>query len=130
MTYPQLSFQVRINSNASLSEIGERVEKALQCQFTLSSSNFFDGDEALEATSLGLWITLSYDPEVSAESGVNNYVLMGLLKGDLDAIWEDNFETISISQYILGVLRKSDKGDWYVPDLKELHLEAGLSFPD
>ncbi|MBD2576489.1 hypothetical protein [Oscillatoria sp. FACHB-1406] len=129
MTYPQLSFQVRINTRASLSEIKERVEKTLQCRFTTSYSNFFDGDEALEATALGLWITLSCDPEASGD-GVHNYLLMGMLKGDLDAIWEDDFQTISINQYILGVLKKSDEGDWYVADLKELHQEAGLSFSD
>ncbi|MEH2258767.1 hypothetical protein [Nostoc sp.] len=127
MTYPQISFQVRIYERASLAEMGARVGKALQCNFTPSDAKLFDEDEVLEATSLGLSIILSQDIEVH-EGENHKYYLMGSLKGDLEAMWDIEYQIINISEYILGVLTKYDKGKWYIPDLKELHLEAGLSF--
>ncbi|HEY9804206.1 MAG TPA: hypothetical protein V6D25_27995 [Leptolyngbyaceae cyanobacterium] len=129
MTYPQISFQVRINESASLAEMGERVGKALECNFTSSDAKFFESDEVLEAQFLGLSITLSCETEVP-EGENNKYYLMGTLKGELESIWDIESPIINISEYILGVLTKYDKGEWYIPDLKELHFEAGLSFPD
>jgi hypothetical protein len=127
MHNPQISFQVRINDNASLEEIGARVEQALQCQFSPSSSNFFSGDPALESFCLGLWITLSCEMQLAENSDQNNYILMGSLRGDLEANWEDNYSIISISQYILAVMKNLDSETWYIADSEELYLEAGLT---
>jgi hypothetical protein len=125
MIYPQISFQVRLNEQATLLEVGARVSKALESVFQPSGSKLFEDGEALEATCLGLWITLSHDPEIS-EGEVRNFVLMGMVKGDLEAQWEINRPNISISQYILGVLSTYDHGGWYIADVQELQREAGL----
>ncbi|MEH1949464.1 MAG: hypothetical protein V7K77_21280 [Nostoc sp.] len=127
MTHPQISFQVRINERATIAEMGVRVGKALQCNFTTSDTKFFEDSEVLEATSLGLSIILSHDIEVQEDEN-HKYYLMGSLKGDLEAMWDVEYPIINISEYILGVLTKYDQGEWYIPDFKELHLEAGLSF--
>jgi hypothetical protein len=124
---PQVSFQIRINDSASLEEIGARVEQALQCQFSPSTSNFFSGEPALESFCLGLWITLSCEMQLTENSDPTNYALMGTLRGDLEATWEDNYSIISISQYILAVMKKLDSETWYIPDSEELYLEAGLT---
>jgi hypothetical protein len=123
MNNTRLSFQICIDESASLEELGARVGRALQCPFLPSSANLFAGEQALEAFCLGLWITLSCDMLPVDRTTPKNYVLMGSLRGDLEATCEDDYSIISISDYILTILKKLDEGAWYIPDMDELSLE-------
>jgi hypothetical protein len=118
MIYPQIVFQVRIRETASLVALADRVGTALRCSFSLSESEFFEGDEALEASCLGLWITLSYDRGIP-KGEPRRYRLTGTVQEDLDAEWPLGFSLLSVSEYILGVLRIADSEAWYIPDTQE-----------
>jgi hypothetical protein len=123
MIHKQINFQVRINDNASLSEIGSRVGKVLDCNFTQSEAEEFEGDEALETRVLGIWITLNFYPNLP-EGEIRNYRLVGDVPEDIEMPWND--EIINISEYILGILTRQDKPGWYIPQMKELLNEAGI----
>lgn len=129
MNLPQISFQVRINERATLEEMGRRVAAVLGCEFRPSENDFYEEGEALESFSLGLWISISADPEIP-EGELRNYVLMGLVRDEFDYEWGDDIEVASISPYILGLMLIADGGDWYIPDLEELYEEAGLDADD
>lgn len=124
MSHKQINFQVRINDSASLREISLRVSQALNCSFTPSEAEEFEGDEALEAELFGLWITLSYSSN-SLKGDIRNYRLVGDVPEDINHPWSD--EVINISKYVLGLLTRRDKAGWYIPDDKELLAEAGLN---
>jgi len=119
----QVNFQIRINDTANIEEIGLRVSKALNCTFTPSEANEFEGDEALETKILGMWITLNYYPDLP-EGQRRNYRLTGDVPENIKMPWGD--ETIDISEYILGVLTRVDSNEWYIPDMNEKLSEAGL----
>ena len=123
------SFQIRINERVGLEEIGARVGKALDLHFTPSHAKNFEGDEALETTVLGLWITLNYIVP-APNSEVRNYRLTGTPRTELIGVWDDKFTDFDISLYILEVLVKLDDSRWYIPDLKEMYLESGLPWPN
>jgi hypothetical protein len=125
--HPQVSFQIRINDTANLEEIGLRVSQALNCTFTASEADEFEGDEALEAKVLGIWITLNYSPDVP-EGEMRNYRLTGDVPENMKLPWSE--EIINISQYILGVLTRFDSNKWYIADLNEKLREAGLNLSE
>ena len=56
------------------------------CTFAASGDPLFEPGEALEASVLGLHITLSADPEVP-EGKERTYVLMGGVRDDIEAEW-------------------------------------------
>ncbi|MEP6519603.1 hypothetical protein [Microcoleus vaginatus] len=123
----QVNFQIRINDTANIEEIGLRVSKALNCTFTPSEANEFEGDEALETKILGMWITLNYYPDLP-EGQMRNYRLTGDVPENIKMPWGD--ETIDISEYILGVLTRVDSNEWYIPDMNEKLSEAGLDLSE
>jgi hypothetical protein len=126
MEYPQISFQVRKRSSESLAAMGECVGQLLGCTFVESTSKMFDPGEALETTALGLSISLSHLPSPS-ESELRTYVLMGGLRDDIEAQWDIEAPTISISDYVLGMLKLVDGEGWYIASEAELLAEAGLA---
>lgn len=81
--------------------------------------------EALQASALGLHITLSHDPSIP-EGARRTYVLMGGVRDDIEAEWDIGVPVISISRYILGVLTIADGEGWYIASEAELRAEAGL----
>jgi hypothetical protein len=125
MSFPQVSFQVRTRSVASPTDIGQRVGNVLGCRFEPSSDRMFEPGEALEAFALGLQITIRHDPEIP-EDLPRTYMVMGMLRGDVEARWEPDAPTISISQYVLGLMTACDGAEWYVPSLEEQLQEAGI----
>jgi nitric oxide synthase oxygenase domain/subunit len=126
MDQPQISFQVRRDSSETLAGMGERVGKALGCTFTESTDTLFERGEALEASVLGLHITLSHDPSLP-ENVPRTYVLMGGVRDDIEAEWDIGVPVISIGRYVLGVLTITDGEGWYIATEAELRAEAGLS---
>lgn len=123
----QVNFQIRINDTANLEEIGLRVSKALNCTFTPSEANEFEGDEALETEILGMWITLNYYPDLP-EKQIRNYRLTGDVPENIKIPWGD--KVIDISEYILGVLTRVDSNEWYIPEMNEKLSEAGLDLSE
>jgi hypothetical protein len=119
MTYARVGFQVRIREAATLADLGTRVEQALECAFHPSEARLFAGAPALETTLLGLWITLSFLRGVP-DGEVQTFVLMGMLKDDLDVRWGGDLPRIDMSEFMLGVLRSYDSGGWYIPDSEDL----------
>jgi hypothetical protein len=117
MGNPRLNFRVRIKDRASMAEIGNRITRALGCQFFPSHAKHFEGREALAAEVLGLHITLSYWPEVPEEA-TRTYTLLGVTAEDEKEPWGDC--SIQISEYLVGVLTRRDSRDWYIPSLQEL----------
>lgn len=126
MGFPQISFQVRTRSAASPDEIARRVGKVLGCGFVPSSDRMFEPGEALEAFALGLHITIRHDPEIP-EGAQRTYMVMGMLRGDVEARWGDDAPAISITEYLLGLLLLCDGPDWYAPTLEEQLQEAGIA---
>ncbi len=120
MSQPFVTFLVRIRTNASMTEMGERLRGTLNGRFTPSHEEKFEGADVLEADMLGLWITLSYR-EQHDEQGTRIYHLVGEIRDDINQPWGDTF--IDISPYIQGVLVRRDSPDWYVPELSELLAE-------
>jgi hypothetical protein len=104
--------------------MGERVGKALGCTFAESEDRMFEPGEALEASVLGLHITLSCAP---GQTGERTYALIGGVRDDVDAEWDIGMPVISISRYLLGVLTILDAEGWYIASDAELRAEAGLS---
>jgi hypothetical protein len=125
MDHPQISFQVRRDSSDSLAAIGERVGAALGCTFVESTDKLFEPGEALQASVLGLQVTLSADPSIP-EGTARSYALIGALRDDLEAEWSIGVPVISISRYVLGVLTVADGEGWYIARDAELRAEAGL----
>jgi hypothetical protein len=126
MEYPQISFQVRKRSSEPLAAMGEHVGQLLGCTFVESTSKMFDPGEALETTALGLSISLSHLPSASGGEP-RTYVLMGGVRDDLEAQWDIDAPTISISEYVLGMLRLVDDEGWYIASEAELLAEAGIA---
>jgi len=141
MNYPQISFQVRITSADTLPQMAARVGKALGCEFAphfdqmydsgeaYGSSvlgQMYDSGEAYGSSVLGLQIVISHDP-MEPEGQARTYVLIGSLRGDIEAQWDIEVQRISISEYILGVLKLCEHESWYIADTAELKAEAGLS---
>jgi hypothetical protein len=125
MDHPQISFQVRRDSSDSLAAMGERVGAALGCTFVDSTDKLFEPGEALQASVLGLQVTLSADPSIP-EGTTRSYALIGALRDDLEAEWSIGVPVISISRYVLGVLTIADGEGWYIARDAELRAEAGL----
>jgi len=125
MNQPQISFQVRCHSTLSLRELADRVGAIVGCEFGPSQSPMFEAGEALEATCLGLEISLSHDPQ-APEGSSRTYVLMGGLRRDIEARWALDPERIGISGYVLGLMQLGDDHDWYIADAEEKRREAGL----
>ena len=101
MDHPQISFQVRRDGSETLTAMGERVGNVLGCTFTSSDDKMFEPGEALEASVLGLHITLSHDPALP-EGVARTFVLMGSVRDDIEAEWDLGVPVISISRYMLG----------------------------
>lgn len=125
MDHPQISFQVRRDSSDGLAAMGERVGAALGCTFVESTDKLFEPGEALQASVLGLQVTLSADPSIP-EGTARSYALIGALRDDLEAEWSIGVPVISISRYVLGVLTVADGEGWYIARDAELRAEAGL----
>ncbi|HEX2691430.1 MAG TPA: hypothetical protein VHN14_32685 [Kofleriaceae bacterium] len=128
MDQPQISFQVRRDASESLAVMGELVGKILGCTFAPSTNRMFEPGEALEASALGLHITLSHDPTLPS-GATRTYVLMGGVRDDIEAEWEIGVPVISISGYVLGLLTIAGGDGWYIATDAELAAEAGVS-PD
>ena len=129
MTYPKLSFQVRARSTDTLADMAHRVAAALDCTFAPANGTEFEADEAMEAGALGLVLHLI--GEAHAQPGTEvTYVLRGLVRPDVEAQLDLDASTISISEYVLGVLRLLDNDGWYIADRAELLTEAGLPMDD
>lgn len=126
MDHPQISFQVRRRSTETLTAMGERVGNVLGCTFTPSEDKLFEPGEALEASVLGLSVTLSHDPALP-EGEERSYALIGSVRGDIEAEWDIGVPVISISRYMLGMLTIADGEGWYIASEEELRAEAGLS---
>ncbi|ACY13833.1 hypothetical protein [Haliangium ochraceum] len=126
MNYPQISFQVRITSADTLPQMAARVGKALGCEFAPHFDQMYDSGEAYGSSVLGLQIVISHDP-MEPEGQARTYVLIGSLRGDIEAQWDIEVQRISISEYILGVLKLCEHESWYIADTAELKAEAGLS---
>jgi hypothetical protein len=133
MTVPQISFQVRTRSAASLAEIAARVGAALGCSFEASHDASFEPGDAFEARLLGLQISvskiivLSDDDDAPAGDGSQTYVVMGGLHPDLEEDWQREGPPQSISEYIRGLMTTVDGDGWYVPTRHELLAEAGIA---
>jgi hypothetical protein len=125
MDHPQISFQVRRDSSDSLAVMGERAGVALGCTFVESTDKLFEPGEALQASALGLHITLSADPSIP-EGTTRSYALIGGVRDDIEAEWDVGVPVISISRYVLGVLTITDGEGWYIAGEAELRAEAGL----
>jgi hypothetical protein len=125
MDHPRISFQVRRDSTDTLATMGERVGEALGCAFAESTDRLFEPGEALQASALGLHITLSHDPSIP-EGAKRTYVLMGSVRDDIEAEWDVDAPGISVSRYVLGVLTITDGEGWYIAGEAELRAEAGL----
>ncbi|HEX3477509.1 MAG TPA: hypothetical protein VHT91_20950 [Kofleriaceae bacterium] len=125
MEHPQISFQVRRESSDPLTVMGKRVGEVLGCTFVESTDKLFESGEALQASVLGLHITLSADPSIP-EGTTRSYALIGGVRDDIEAEWDVGVPVISISRYILGVLTITDGEGWYIAGEAELRTEAGL----
>lgn len=125
MDHPQISFQVRRDSTDTLAAMGKLVGEALGCTFVESTDKLFEPGEALQASALGLHITLSADPSIP-EGARRTYALIGGVRDDLEAEWGIGVPVISISRYILGVLTITDGEGWYIASEAELRAEASL----
>jgi hypothetical protein len=126
MDEPQIAFQIRRHGSEPLAAMGERVGKALGCTFVASQDRMFEPGTALEASVLGLHITLSRDPAVP-DGTPQKYVLMGGVRDEIEAEWNTDAPVISISEYMLGLLTLVDGAGWYIATEAELLAEAGLS---
>lgn len=126
MDHPQISFQVRRDSGDTLAAMGERLGEALGCTFVASTDKLFEPGEALQASVLGLHITLSADPSIP-DGARRTYVLIGSVRDDIEAEWDIGVPVISISRYVLGVLTIADGEGWYIAGEAELRAEAGLA---
>jgi hypothetical protein len=115
MDYPQLIFEVQIESIETLRQVGERVGQALGCQFAPSYDPVFVGNEGLEALSLGLFVTLHHHPE-HPEGDVRTYHLKGRVRDDVEAELDPGSPTWDISRAILGVMQTVDSPDWYIAE--------------
>lgn len=129
MSYPKVSFQVRLRSTDRLEDVGRRVMAALGCEFVPAYGHEFEPDEALEATTLGLVVHLIGDPQVESDTETT-FVLRGLVRPDVEAQLDHDAPTISISDYVLGVMRHLDHQGWYIAERSELLAEAGLPAED
>jgi hypothetical protein len=125
MSYQKVTFQVRLKTRETLRQLGDRVGQAIECRFAPSFDRMFSGGEGMEATCLGLKITLSHDPAVP-DGELRTYVLRGALRDDIEAQWDLNTPSVSISNYILGVIRFCDNEGWYIADRREKLDEAGF----
>lgn len=125
MDHPQISFQVRRQSTDALAAVGERVGEALGCTFVESTDKLFEPGEALQASVLGLHITLSHDPAIP-DGAPRTYVLIGGVRDDLEAEWDLGVPVVSISRFVLGVLTIADGDGWYIASEAEHRAEAGL----
>lgn len=130
MTGPQISFQVRTKSTASLAEIATRVSTALGFALAPSRDPSFEPGEAFDASVLGLQISLSRIVDLRGDGpsdGPQTYVVMGGLRPDLEADWESDEPAHSISDYVRCVMAALDGEGWYVPTRQELLAEAGIA---
>jgi hypothetical protein len=125
MEHPQISFQVRRDASDTLAVMGKRVGEALGCAFAASTDKLFEPGEALQASVLGLHITLSHDPSIP-EGAPRTYALIGGVRDDIEAEWSIGVPVISISRYVLGVLTIADGEGWYIASEAEIRAEAGL----
>lgn len=124
MDHPQISFQLRRRSGEPLAAMGERVGRALGCTFAESEDKLFEPGEALEASVLGLQITLRQNLE-AAEGEARTFVLMGGVRADLEAEWDIGVPVIDISRYVLGVLSIADGEGWELAGAAGQRAEAG-----
>lgn len=126
MAYKLITFQIRIKDNSSLTEMASRVEQALNCHFTPVQGKDFPGRETLATELLGLQLTLTYWLS-GPNKETRTYWLTGAASED---ILELGGELIEVSEFMLAVLHRRDKGDWYIPTMKEKYLEAGLPWTE
>ena len=126
MSLPQITFQVRTRSRTTPSDMVIRVGAILGCRFAPSSDRMFDDGHAVQASVLGLQVTLSWLPE---PEGSHMYIVMAAPRADIEAQWGGGGDApqLSIGPYILGVMRICGGDGWYIPTFEEHLTEAGLS---
>lgn len=119
----QLFFHVRLKDDVKLTQLKSELEEALQCTFSYpdEEDSPIEYHKTMSAQCLGLELNL-----ISEEYGLNDtslYKLIGSVKPKLDFLWEENFETIDISEYIKAILNMCNTGDWYIPTAEEMYSE-------
>jgi hypothetical protein len=124
MSYPKVTFQVRLRSADGLDAVAHRVSAVLGCTFAPTSGDEFNAPTMAAAT-LGLDVLLVGEAVDDPDTEVT-YILRGLVRPDVEAALDVDAPTISISQYVLGVLRVLDDEGWYIAERAELLAEAGL----
>jgi hypothetical protein len=122
----QIAFQVRIQDRMDLGTMQERVEKALGLKMQKTNSRMLSYGEGVEATTIGMLITLSY-PHNIPDGEERTYVLMGKSSDELYQYLTSSSDYLDISSNILTILHIHDSKEWYIPELKELLEEAGIS---
>ena len=119
---PFLHFSICVEDQASLAEMAYRVSHALGCFLRYSTANgkeFNELSPGTEASILGLRIILQEWP-VRPPGEPRRYLLRGVSLDDEDP---GASEYVDISGYIIGILSRRTKNEWYVPELDEVLTE-------
>lgn len=115
-------FSVRTRDDASLGEVGRRVEEILGLRFSPYEGKWFSGP-ALECTVLGIWIVLTSVASEQSDAP-RRYQLQGRQRPTDDSEFADEYH--DIDDYILHVLNGCEPGRWYFPSERERRIDAGL----
>jgi len=115
MEYPQINFNLKLASQDSIETIAKRTGDALQCKFSVYEGDWYDEEIVMEAHFFGLWLQIS---AIEEETG-KFYYLSGEVSQEIDSMWEEEYETIDISAYILGLLRKVDSEHWELTETSD-----------
>lgn len=121
----RVTFQVRNLSNATMGEMSARVGKVLGCRFAPSVDRRYPYAEVQAAQTLGLKIIMLYT-HTQEDTATRTYIIMGSPTERLESQIELESVTLSISEYIVEVLRNGDGAGWYIPSRQELLEEAGI----
>lgn len=117
-TYQTVSFQVRIEEKVSIDDLAERIGKVFNCRFTSGRGDLFrDGEEVRVAETLGLFIELATDRDYTNKQpeGPWTYDLIGGVHERLIAEWPLELPDVSITTYVLQLLRSLDNEAWFDP---------------
>ena len=126
--YQTLSFQVRIRENVKISVLAERLSRVLGCPFMLGQSDSREDENVYLANTLGLEIKLSelVDIGVDRHPGDGYFVLIGFVHEKWLHQWPVDTNMISISLYMMQLLKVIDNSGWFIPAKEEILQEAGL----
>lgn len=116
-----VSLGIRIRSNQTLEQIGERVGRVLGCNFVSTENPNYPDETILQAQvfCLKLMISEGHFPEEPTPI----YQLNG--ENIIEPRWNYSDE-LDLSLWMLQEFKQKDSNDWYMPSLDELKKQAGI----